>query len=176
MKLPKVPQRTTPGFSFSIVERALFECIAVRRFGKAQIAEVLSYFGEDPPTCVFCGTATIERWDHLVPIFKGGDTMLGNIVPSCARCDDSKRDLPFDGWALSSAPNSPRTRGVADVNRRLARIREYMAKYEYRPRRPEERLAEAELRQFEVLRGDLRKLRRDFDAFIAVYRGRTGLR
>ncbi len=176
MKLPEVPQRTTPGFSFSIVERALFECIAVRQFGKGAIEEVLAFFGGDPPACVFCGTTPIQRWDHLTPVSKGGDTTLGNIVPTCAKCDDSKRDLPFEVWALSGAPNSPHTRGVADLDRRLATIREYVAKYGYLARTPAERLAAAEFHQFEVLREDLRKLRKDFDAFIALYRERTGLR
>lgn len=176
MKLPEVPQRTTPGFSFSIVERALFECIAVRQFGRAEIKEVLSFFGGDPPACVFCGATPIQRWDHLIPVSKGGDTTLGNLVPACGRCDDSKRDLPFEVWTLGSAPNSPRTRGVPDLDHRLARIREYVAKYAYRPRIPEERLTAEDLRQFEVLREDLRKLRKDFDTFIALYRRRTGLR
>ena len=74
------------------------------------------------------------------------------------------------------APNSPHTRGVADLDRQLAKIREYVAKYGYQARTPAERLAAAEFHQFEVLREDLRKLRKDFDAFIALYRERTGLR
>ena len=114
MKLPRVPQRTTPGFAFSIVKRALIESIAVRQFGKLEIAQVVAFFGEDPPTCVFCGDTPIRRWDHLTPVSKGGDTMLGNMVPACATCDDSKGGLPYDVWALGGAPNSPQTRSVRD--------------------------------------------------------------
>jgi hypothetical protein len=176
MKLPEVPQRTTPGFSFSIVERALMECIAVRQFGKPEIQEVLAFFGATPPSCAFCGASPIQRWDHLVPVSKGGDTTIGNIVPACAKCDDSKGALPFDDWALGSTPGSPTSRGIADVRDRVERIRSYVAKYAYRSRSPEERLAPDELAQFGVLRDDLRRLRRDFDQFIALYRARTGLR
>ena len=103
MILPNMPQRTTPGFAFSIVRRALLDCIADRRLGKTEIAEVLSYFGDDPPACVYCGATPINRWDHLVPISKGGDTTLGNIVPACSKCDDSKRDLPFKEWVVGNA-------------------------------------------------------------------------
>jgi len=140
VKLPQVPQRTTPGFSFSIVKRALLECIAVRQFGKKEIKQVTAFFGGAPPVCVFCGASPIERWDHLIPVSRGGDTVLGNVVPACGRCDDSKRDLPFEVWALSSAPNSPGTPGVPDLDQRLARIREYVAKYAYQPRSPDQRL------------------------------------
>lgn len=101
---------------------------------------------------------------------------MGNIVPACARCDDSKRDLPFEVWAVSNAPNSPRTRGIPDLDYRLSRIREYVARYAYEPRMPEKRLNREELRQFGLLREDLRRLRRDFDAFIALFRQRTGLK
>jgi hypothetical protein len=68
MILPKTPQRTTPGFSFSIVERSLLDCIARREFGKLEMAQVVEFFG---PSCAYCGDTSIKRWDHLVPILKG---------------------------------------------------------------------------------------------------------
>jgi HNH endonuclease len=176
MDLPKAPQRTTPGFAFSIVNRALLDCIADRQFGKPEMAEVVAFFGEDPPSCVYCGGRPIKRWDHLTAVSKGGDTRLGNIVPACAKCDDSKADSPFDAWALGSAPNSPRTRCVDDIERRLHKIRDYVAEYSYKPRSPEERLSLDELQQFELLRADLQRIHGEFDAFITRYRQRTGLR
>ena len=175
MKRPRVPQRTTPGFAFSILKRALLESIAVRQFGKPEIEEVVAFFGEDPPTCVFCGDAPIRRWDHLTPISKGGDTTLGNMVPACATCDDSKGSSRVDVWALGDAQNSPRTRGVRDIDRRLSKIREYVAKYSYTARPAEDRLNSEELRQFEILHADLQRLRGAFDAFITLYRQRPGL-
>ena len=175
VKLPKVPQRTTPAFAFSIVKRALLDSIAVREFGKPEIEEVVAFFGEDPPTCVFCGDTPIRRWDHLTPVSKGGDTTLGNMVPACATCDDSKGSSRVDVWALGDAPNSPRTRGVRDIDRRLSKIREYVAKYSYTARPPEERLNSEELRQFEILHAELQKFRENFDAFNTLYHQRTGL-
>jgi hypothetical protein len=176
MSAPKVPQRTTPGFAFSIMNRALLECIAVRKFGAPEIAELLSFFGNDPPVCAFCGAEPIMRWDHLVSVTQGGDTVLGNMVPACSKCDDSKGHQPFDVWALGPAPGSPQSRGISDVGQRLEKIRQYVARYGYQPRTPDQRLNAEELRQFEVLRADLSRVRKDFDELIADFRKRSGLR
>lgn len=171
MDLPPAPQRTTPGFSFSIMNRALRDCIADRCFGKAEMAQIVDFFGHE---CAYCG-GPVERWDHLAPISGGGDTVLGNIVPSCSRCDDSKRDLAFDEWATCAAPASPHSRGVTDIEARLARVHEYAGRYAYVPRSLEDRLTPEELRRFAAIQEDLARLRRDVDDFIAQYRERNGL-
>lgn len=171
LTLPPASQRTTPGFSFSIVRRALLECIAGRKFGKPESAELVEFFGAE---CAYCG-GPVARWDHLVPISCGGDTILGNVVPARSKCDDSKRDLAFDEWAVCAAAGSPLTRGVPDVQRRISKIREYVSRYSYMPKPPEERLTVEELRQFNVIVGDLARLRADVDGFIRSYRKRTGL-
>jgi len=80
--LPPIPQRTTPGFSFSVVERSLRECIAERKSGKPEMEPVALRFDD---SCAYCGTETIQRWDHVFPVSRGGDTVLGNVVCSCMR-------------------------------------------------------------------------------------------
>ena len=72
----------------------------------------MAFFGKNPPECVFCGNREVKRWDHLVPVMKGGETVLGNMVPACARCDDSKQAFPFEEWMVSDAKWSPKSRGV----------------------------------------------------------------
>ena len=42
--------------------------------------KVLDFFDPTPHECIFCGNLDVKRWDHLVPISKGGDTVLGNMV------------------------------------------------------------------------------------------------
>ena len=81
-KLPRVPGRTTPGFAFSILDRAISECLSRRQFGAVEIKQVIEFFDIDPPECVFCGATPVSRWDHLVPINGGGETLLGNMVPA----------------------------------------------------------------------------------------------
>ena len=176
MKFPKVPQRTTPGFAFSIVERALQECLAARRFGPEEIAKVLAFFGADPPECVYCGSHEVRRWDHLVPVNKGGETVLGNMVPACAHCDDSKRDLPFEEWMTSDAAGSPKSRGVEDIDKRVERIKAYVQHFGYTPRSLEERLNEHELERLTTIRSRLQELREDIEELIEDYRTRTGNR
>jgi len=174
MKLPRVPQRTTPGFAFSTVERALQECLAARQFGKEEIAKVLEFFGDDPPECVYCGSHEVRRWDHLVPVNKGGETVLGNMVLACARCDDSKRDLPFEEWMRSDAAGSPKSRGVKDIDQRVESIKAYVHRFGYTPQSLEERLDEHELERLTTIRSRLQELRKDIDALIEDYRTRTG--
>ena len=172
LSLPRPPQRTTPGFAFSIVERALRDCIAERGFGAQELQVAAAFFGG---ACAFCG-GPIQRWDHLVSVSAGGDTVLGNMVPACAKCDDSKQGSDFEAWARGAAPSSPTSRGIPDIEERLSRLREYVSAYGYQAREPEDRLTADELRQYEVIRRDLQKARDDADEFLRMYRQRTGLK
>ena len=173
MKLPKAPTCTTPAFAFSIARRALIEGIADRRFGKSEMKEVIAFFGGSR-TCVFCGDRPIKRWDHLVAISEGGDTVPGNMVPACASCDDSKGASDYRKWALGGAKYSPKTRGVPDIGARLAKIRKYVKKYRYHAQPPEDRLTAEEFQTFNQLEKERQDLHRKFDAFIEQYRKRLG--
>lgn len=177
MNLPRVPQRTTPGFAFSMVERALNDCLGRRQFGMPEQAEVLAFFfGTGEPECVYCGSHEIGRWDHVVPVMQGGEAVLGNMVPSCPRCDDSKRDLAFEEWMVSGAQWSPATRQVGDVQQRAERISAYMQHFGYAPRMLEHRLEEDEASRVAQIRSVLHGVRQEMDSVIADYRARTGTR
>lgn len=126
MKLPPPPQRTTTGFVFPTVERALADSLGRRAFGRREIAQVLAFFGDSPARCVFCGSPDVRRWDHLVPVMAGGETVPGNMVPACQACDDSKGGTPYADWMRSSAPKSPTTRGIPDVEARIALLDAYV--------------------------------------------------
>lgn len=174
MKLSRAPQRTTPGFAFSMLGRALKDCLATRQFGRAEMREVLAFFGADPPTCVYCGSPDTKRWDHLIPVNQDGETVLGNMVPACARCDDSKRDVPFAKWMRSDAKNSPRSREIANVDQRIQRIQAYIQHFGYQVRPLNERLNAQELAHLVDIQQRMQTLRQDMDALIQEYRARTG--
>ena len=157
-----------------MVGRALRECFAERQFGQEEMAEVLSFFATDPPECVFCGSQEVKRWNHLVAINEGGETVLGNMVPACARCDDSKRSEPFEEWMISSVKGSPQSRGITDVAQRIERIKAYVQRFDYRVRTLEERLDGQELERLRSVQSRLQELRKDVDTLIADYRTRTG--
>lgn len=173
MKLPKAPERTTPAFAFSMVERALQECLATRQFGQDEMMRVLAFFGTDHPECVFCESSEVKRWDHLIPVSKGGETVLGNMVPACARCDDSKRDLYFEEWMTSNATGSPKSCGVKHINQRVELIKTYVEHFHYTPRSLEERLNKKELGKLKIIRLRLRELRRDIENLIEGHRAET---
>ena len=156
-----------------MVGRALKACLATRQFRQEEIAEVLAFFHTAVPECVFCGSPDVKRWDHLVSVNKGGETVLGNMVPACARCDDSKRDVPFEEWMESGVNGSPQSRGIADVPRRVEHIQEYVKHYNYEVRSMRERLSPQELERLEEIRSRLADLRKDVDALIGDYRERT---
>lgn len=173
MDLPRIPQRTTTGFAFSMVERAIKEACAKRKLGQAEIQGIIDYFGNKQLQCVYCGGLEVKRWDHLLPIGKGGETVLGNIVPSCQRCDDSKRDEYFEDWIKSDAKYSPKRRNVKDIDERIGKIKAYIAKYAYKAQPLEERLDEEKRKQLDNIRSKLRKIRKDIEEFGEAYWQRT---
>jgi 5-methylcytosine-specific restriction endonuclease McrA len=40
--------------------------------------------------CFYCGSKNEIQTDHVIPIAKGGRTSIGNLVPACRRCNQSK--------------------------------------------------------------------------------------
>jgi hypothetical protein len=170
MKLARVPSRTTPGFGFSIVERTLLEGLASRKFGRAEALEVARYFGAEPLRCVYCDSEDVRRWDHLVPVAKGGETVLGNMVPACGPCDDSKQHLPFDDWLRRTGP----TRGIANVEGRIERLNAYAHHYHYSVRAFEERLTPDEAEQVREIREAAGAVRSQIENLIAAHAKRNG--
>ena len=172
-KLPRSPSRTTTGFAFSIIDRAIRENFADRNFGKPQMKEVLKFFGSETPECSFCGSQDVKRWDHLVPVRKGGDTVLGNMVLSCARCDDSKQDLDYEVWMRGSSQYSPTSQGVPDLEDRILKIKSYVNRYEYKPIPLESRLDNLENEELDDLLDKLRSIRANLEMLVRNHRSRT---
>jgi 5-methylcytosine-specific restriction endonuclease McrA len=56
-------------------------------------AEWLALQLEYEGRCAYCGVPLEEpTMDHVVPLIKGGDHSVGNIVPACSRCNKRKND------------------------------------------------------------------------------------
>jgi 5-methylcytosine-specific restriction endonuclease McrA len=49
--------------------------------------------------CAYCGKPfkKLEK-DHFIPLSKGGETTINNIIPSCESCNSSKNDTDFFIW------------------------------------------------------------------------------
>lgn len=172
--IPKSPQRITTGFSFSNVERSLQEGLGERQFGKKEQLMVIRFFGENPLRCVYCGSTEVKRWDHLVSVSQGGETLVGNMVPACSPCDDSKQHQAFDEWMRSDKARSPKTLGVKDLSERIKILNAYVKHYGYVATKLEDRLVNGELTELRRIRTTLGKVRKEIEALIKDYGDRIG--
>lgn len=48
--------------------------------------------------CAYCGKSGKMTLDHFIPIYSGGSDTLGNIVPACLRCNQSKQHREALSW------------------------------------------------------------------------------
>lgn len=55
-------------------------------------------FTEFANRCAFCDSADRLTIEHVVPRSKGGPHAIGNILPTCHRCNMSKRDHDPETW------------------------------------------------------------------------------
>ena len=51
--------------------------------------------------CAYCQSNSIEHWDHVLPIARGGCHSIGNLLPSCQSCNQSKGSRTIMEWKLS---------------------------------------------------------------------------
>jgi len=91
-----------------------------------EIAEILAVLAMTPDTvsCVYCGDKC-NAWDHLQPIVvarrpTGYISEIANLVPACQPCNSSKGNARWREWMAGGAPQSPTTRGIQNVQARIA--------------------------------------------------------
>jgi 5-methylcytosine-specific restriction endonuclease McrA len=53
--------------------------------------------------CAYCSTNGDLHMEHVIPISKGGEHHLGNIVPACQRCNYSKHTSEAQAWYRSQS-------------------------------------------------------------------------
>jgi 5-methylcytosine-specific restriction endonuclease McrA len=96
-----------------------------------EIEEALSILGMSPDDvrCAYCGDVSTE-WDHLRPLVvsrrpTGYISEIGNLVPACGKCNQSKGNKHWRAWITSAAPRSPATRQVPELAGRVERLQRY---------------------------------------------------
>jgi len=52
--------------------------------------------------CFKCGSKQNQSIDHIIPLSKGGNHSVGNLMTLCLRCNMSKRDKLFIEWKLKT--------------------------------------------------------------------------
>jgi 5-methylcytosine-specific restriction endonuclease McrA len=48
--------------------------------------------------CAYCGKESNLSQDHFIPLSKGGEYTINNIVPACGSCNSSKSNKDFFEW------------------------------------------------------------------------------
>lgn len=96
-----------------------------------ELQEVLVFFGmtDSNKSCVYCGVPATD-WDHLRPLVRlkrptGFLNEPRNIVPACGPCNQSKSGADWQKWITSKAKGSPATKNVADLERRVEKLRAF---------------------------------------------------
>ena len=128
-QMPKAVKIT--GRSSTITNSFCNSIIPVIEPSTEEISEALSILNmnEDNYSCAYCGD-TASEWDHLRPLVMdrhptGYISEIQNLVPSCGKCNQSKGNKPWQIWINSSAKLSPRTRGIDDLEARIASLQLY---------------------------------------------------
>jgi 5-methylcytosine-specific restriction endonuclease McrA len=52
-------------------------------------------------SCIYCGSNDSIQMDHVIPISRGGRHSIGNLVPACSRCNQSKGSKYLAEWLLA---------------------------------------------------------------------------
>jgi len=50
--------------------------------------------------CFYCGANDKKTQDHVVPIHRGGNHSIGNLITACQSCNSSKQDKTITEWKM----------------------------------------------------------------------------
>jgi hypothetical protein len=133
--MPKTFQMPVPvsimGRSSSITNSFINGIIPVIEPTEEEVLEALQILGMDSSDvrCAYCGDKSTE-WDHLRPLVidqrpTGYISEIGNLVPACGKCNQSKGNKPWRTWMLSKAILSPKSRNILELEARMERLEKY---------------------------------------------------
>lgn len=119
------------GRSSSITAAFVQAIVPVIAPSDEEVEHALAILGMKAGACVcaYCGDPRTE-WDHLRPLVSdkrptGYITEIANLVPACGKCNQSKSGNSWREWIVSDAKRSPKTRGVKNLSKRIARLESY---------------------------------------------------
>lgn len=156
-RLSKLPIKMSAGLGLSMIDRAVKESFT-SRCATADLTKLRAYFESTGGiNCFYCEASEPSRWDHLHAVSRGGDTMPGNLVPACARCDDSKQDRDVDEWVKSNSKYRPLLDCLAGLQKKIAAYQEH---FSYVPVEFEQRLSPEQLARYRRFKNEIDALRR----------------
>jgi len=135
------------------VSRGLREIVAPRqKMSKKQWQAVRDEYGG---LCVFCGSEGTKEnrgivADHLISVTRFGELVLGNTVPACQKCNDTRGHKEWRPFIRKNFPKSAKLR--------IAAIEKHLSKHPYHPPAPKDTLNRDQQKSYERLFTDWRKL------------------
>ena len=131
------------------VSRGLREIVAPRQtMSTANWKSILSHF---EGACAYCGSLQTQEnrgivADHVIPATSHGEFVLGNIIPACQTCNDSRGNKCWKEFIKSKS--------ISDLEARISKIEQHLLANPYVAPIPESVLTAEELRTYnEILRG-----------------------
>ena len=156
MPLDKLPIKMSPGLGLSMVDRAIKESFATR-CTLSDLERIRQYFVRNGGLrCIYCLADSPSRWDHLHAVSRGGDTVPGNLVPACQRCDDSKQDKDIDEWVSGKSKHRPDANSLARIQ---SEVKAYQDYFSYEPREFDAKLTESQRATYARFRKEIESLR-----------------
>ena len=156
MPLDKLPIKMSPGLGLSMIDRAIKESFAMR-CDLADLKKVQQYFSRNGGLrCIYCLAENPSRWDHLHAVSRGGDTVPGNLVPACQRCDDSKQDKDIEEWTSGKSKHRPDAGALVRI---LTVVKAYQDHFSYKPREFDSKLNKAQRATYARFRLEINSLR-----------------
>lgn len=132
--MPKAPTKITAARALSSLDRAMREYLLSRAFGTDQRRRAGEYFQSAGINgCIYCESETFERWDHVVSVYAGGATVLGNMAPACQPCDDSKGAKDYKEWLIGSARRNPAKGNSVLRAKIIQRVQAYQQHFQFVP-------------------------------------------
>lgn len=136
-RMPRMPSITG---RMSAVTNSFVNAIIPRALPTAEdVDEALTILGMTPDNirCAYCGDPYTE-WDHLRPTVKGRRPTgfiaeIGNLVPACGKCNQSKGNSHWHAWMTGPASLSPTSRGVPDTEMRIRRLAAFEERWPIEP-------------------------------------------
>ena len=124
------PMKIT-GRSSTITNAFINAIIPINYPSNDEVKEALAILGMNNENfqCAYCGD-TASEWDHLRPLVvdkkpTGYISEIQNLVPSCGKCNQSKGNKNWKLWITSEAKLSPASRGISNIENRIAKLTDY---------------------------------------------------
>lgn len=128
------------------VQRGLRELYTEHTLNEEEWNEIIVHFGNKCSYCNVEDTGNSRTGiipDHLIPAANNGDYILGNIIPACQDCNDTRGKKDWKEYIIKYFPKNS--------DERVLKIERYITQFNYEPAIPEKRLENDEYQEYQSI-------------------------